>query len=30
VDTQAKWIKDEVTYKVKADQVWAKKMTQNK
>ena len=30
VDTQAKWIKDEVTYKAKADQVWAKKMTQNK
>lgn len=30
VDTQAKWIKDKVTYKAKADQVWAKKMTQNK
>lgn len=29
VDTQAKWINDEVTSKAKADQVWAKKMTQN-
>ena len=29
VDAQAKWIKDEVTYKAKADQVWAKKLSQN-
>ena len=28
VDTQAKWIKDEVTNKTKADQVWAKKLVQ--
>lgn len=29
VDTQAKWIKDEIAYKAKADQVWAKKLSQN-
>lgn len=29
IDTQAKWIKDHVTFKQKADQVWAKKMSGN-
>lgn len=29
VDTLAKWLKDEVTYKTKADKVWAKKLVQN-
>ena len=29
VDTQAKWLKDEVAYKAKADQVWAKKLAQD-
>lgn len=29
VDTHAKWIKDEVTYKAKADQAWANKLAQN-
>ena len=29
VDTKAKWIKDEITYKAKADKAWANKFTQN-
>ena len=29
VDTRAKLLKDEVTYKTKADKVWAKKLVQN-
>ena len=29
VDTQAKWLKDEVAYKSKADQAWAKKLAQD-
>ncbi|MGB0367392.1 MAG: YHS domain-containing (seleno)protein [Flavobacteriaceae bacterium] len=29
VDTQAKWIKDKLNLKAKADKVWAKKLVQN-